>query len=117
MSARLFVYLLVCVCGRLAAAELAPVSSGVLSRNIDPAKSVVHFTLGATLHTVHGTFRVESGTLRFDPGSGKASFRSQLMCGVEIPAKRREIARCSRTFWNPTDFRTLSFRLIGLMVA
>jgi polyisoprenoid-binding protein YceI len=34
---------------------------------------VVQFTLGAVLHTVHGTFRIKSGTLRFDPGSGKVS--------------------------------------------
>jgi polyisoprenoid-binding protein YceI len=73
MSARLFAYLLICICARLIAAEPAPVSSGVLTSNIDPAKSVVQFTLGAVLHTVHGTFRIKSGTLRFDPGSGKAS--------------------------------------------
>jgi polyisoprenoid-binding protein YceI len=73
MSARLFAYLLICICACLIAAEPTPVSSGVLTSNIDPAKSVVQFTLGAVLHTVHGTFRIKSGTLRFDPGSGKAS--------------------------------------------
>jgi polyisoprenoid-binding protein YceI len=73
MSARLFAYLLICVCGRLIAAEPAAVSPGVLTSNIDPAKSVVHFTLAAILHTVHGTFRIKSGTLRFDPGLGKVS--------------------------------------------
>jgi polyisoprenoid-binding protein YceI len=41
--------------------------------NIDPAKSAVQFTLGALLHTVHGTFRIKSGAVRFDPNSGKAS--------------------------------------------
>jgi polyisoprenoid-binding protein YceI len=40
---------------------------------LDPAKSAVHFTLGAVLHTVHGTFRVKSGNVRFDPASGQAS--------------------------------------------
>ena len=40
---------------------------------IDPAKSEVHFTLGATLHTVHGTGRVTSGALVFDPAGGPAS--------------------------------------------
>jgi polyisoprenoid-binding protein YceI len=73
MSARLIVYLLLCICGDLVAAETAPTSSGVLSFNIDPAKSTVQFTLGAVLHTVHGTFRIKSGTVRFDPNSGKAS--------------------------------------------
>jgi polyisoprenoid-binding protein YceI len=73
MTARFFVYLFICFCGRLVAAESAAVSSGVLTSNIDPAKSAVHFTLGAVLHTVHGTFRIKNGTLRFDPGSGKMS--------------------------------------------
>ena len=41
--------------------------------NIDPAKSTVRFTLGAVFHTVHGTFRIKSGAVRFDPNSGKAS--------------------------------------------
>jgi polyisoprenoid-binding protein YceI len=57
----------------LAAAEPAPASSGILTINIDPAKSTVQFTLGAVLHTVHGTFRMKSGTIRFDPSTGKAS--------------------------------------------
>jgi polyisoprenoid-binding protein YceI len=73
MSARLILYLLLCICGDLVAAETAPTSSGVLSFNIDPAKSTVQFTLGAVLHTVHGTFRIKSGAVRFDPNSGKAS--------------------------------------------
>jgi polyisoprenoid-binding protein YceI len=73
MSARLIVYLLLCICGDLVTAETAPTSSGVLTFNIDPANSTVQFTLGALLHTVHGTFRIKSGAVRFDPNSGKAS--------------------------------------------
>jgi polyisoprenoid-binding protein YceI len=73
MSAHLIVYLLLCICGDLVAAETAPTSSGVLTFNIDPANSTVQFTLGALLHTVHGTFGIKSGAVRFDPNSGKAS--------------------------------------------
>jgi polyisoprenoid-binding protein YceI len=40
---------------------------------LDPAKSSVNFTLGDVLHTVHGTFRLKSGTIHFDPSSGTAS--------------------------------------------
>ena len=40
---------------------------------LDPAKSTVHYTVDSTLHTVHGTFNVKSGTMSFDPSSGKAS--------------------------------------------
>jgi polyisoprenoid-binding protein YceI len=40
---------------------------------VDPAKSEVHFTLGDTLHTVHGTFRVQQGEVGFNPSTGEAS--------------------------------------------
>jgi polyisoprenoid-binding protein YceI len=38
---------------------------------LDPQRSTVTFTLGDVLHTVRGTFRLEQGSLRFDPTSGK----------------------------------------------
>jgi hypothetical protein len=41
--------------------------------NLDPAQSKVNWTLGSTLHTVHGTFALKRGTLIFDPAGGKAS--------------------------------------------
>jgi polyisoprenoid-binding protein YceI len=40
---------------------------------IDPAQTKVEFTLGALLHTVHGTFRLKRGDIRFDPATGRAS--------------------------------------------
>jgi polyisoprenoid-binding protein YceI len=40
---------------------------------LDPAHTEVAFTLGATLHTVEGTFKLKSGELTFDPATGKAS--------------------------------------------
>lgn len=40
---------------------------------LDPAQSKLHYTVDSTLHTVHGTFALKSGTVHFDPESGKAS--------------------------------------------
>jgi polyisoprenoid-binding protein YceI len=39
---------------------------------IDPAQTRIEFTLGDVVHTVHGTFALKSGDLRFD-GAGHAS--------------------------------------------
>jgi len=73
MIARLLALLLICLSSPSSAAENASVSAGPMQVELDPAKSAVHFSLGAVLHTVHGTFRVKSGTVRFDPASGQAS--------------------------------------------
>jgi polyisoprenoid-binding protein YceI len=40
--------------------------------NVDPSASKVHYSVDSTLHAVHGTFNVKSGTIRFDPQTGKA---------------------------------------------
>ena len=76
----LLVCLFVGVRACLGAAEAEKAASGALTFNIDPSRSAIHFTLGAILHTVHGTFRLKSGTIHFDPGSGKAS--GQIMVDV-----------------------------------
>lgn len=40
---------------------------------LDPAAAKIDFTLGATLHTVHGTFQLKRGQLQFNPSTGSAS--------------------------------------------
>jgi polyisoprenoid-binding protein YceI len=40
---------------------------------LDPAQTKIEWTLGATLHNVHGTFKLKSGAVKFDPKSGNAS--------------------------------------------
>lgn len=52
----------------------APKSSGdPLVFTIDPAQSSMHWTLGSSLHMVHGTFALKRGSLQVDPVTGKAS--------------------------------------------
>jgi polyisoprenoid-binding protein YceI len=48
----------------------APISEMVLT--LDPAQSRVHWTVDSSLHAVHGTFALKSGTVHFDPETGKA---------------------------------------------
>ncbi|HEX5042794.1 MAG TPA: YceI family protein [Candidatus Polarisedimenticolaceae bacterium] len=40
---------------------------------LSPKDTKVTFTLDATAHTVHGTVPLTSGTIHFDPASGRAS--------------------------------------------
>jgi polyisoprenoid-binding protein YceI len=44
-----------------------------LTLKLDPAHSKLNWMLSSTLHTVHGTFALKSGLLRFDPESGRAT--------------------------------------------
>jgi polyisoprenoid-binding protein YceI len=52
------------------AAPQSPASEIVLG--IDPAESKVEWTLGSTVHTIHGSFAFKRGTLRLDTSTGKA---------------------------------------------
>lgn len=48
-------------------------AQGQVVASVDPAQSTIHWTLGTTLHTVHGTFAIKGGSLQIDLSSGKAS--------------------------------------------
>src|ERR1700676_335705 len=73
MFPRLFALLLICFSFRAVSAENPVFPAGTVEIEINPAKSTVRFTLGALLHTVHGSFKVKGGAVRFDPASGLAS--------------------------------------------
>ena len=52
-------------------AASAELRSGTLE--LDPSKTQIEFRLPGTLHTTHGTFKLERGTIIGDPSTGKAS--------------------------------------------
>ena len=41
--------------------------------SLDTNRSEIHFTLTDTLHSVHGTFRIQQGDIAFDPATGNAN--------------------------------------------
>jgi polyisoprenoid-binding protein YceI len=58
----------------LAALVLAPAGRAQESIvQLDPAQTKIGFTLSDVLHTVHGTFKLKSGAVRFDPSTGTMS--------------------------------------------
>jgi polyisoprenoid-binding protein YceI len=73
MSSRLLAILVICFCHHAIAAENSTFSADSVEIEFNPSQCTVQFTLGALLHTVHGSFKVKRGTVRFDPASGQAS--------------------------------------------
>jgi polyisoprenoid-binding protein YceI len=57
----------------LVAITLTAAAAQQTTLQLDPAKTSVKFTLGAALHSVHGTFQVKPGALAFEAASGLLS--------------------------------------------
>jgi polyisoprenoid-binding protein YceI len=53
--------------------QTAPVATSEIALTLDTSHSTVHWSVDSTLHTVHGTFALKSGTVHIDPETGKAS--------------------------------------------
>jgi polyisoprenoid-binding protein YceI len=70
-----FMFARLILCVAVAAALLgAPASHAQGSAvQVDPAQTKIEFTLGSTLHTVHGTFALKSCSIQYDRASGNIS--------------------------------------------
>ncbi len=55
--------------------SVAPVAATAAETAVvfDTAHTTVEFTLGDVLHTVHGSFKLRSGNLTYNPATGQAS--------------------------------------------
>jgi len=61
-------FLLFILCG-------LPLTAAESTIDLDPGRTSIGFTLGDVLHTVHGGFKLKSGSVKFDPATGQASGR------------------------------------------
>jgi polyisoprenoid-binding protein YceI len=53
--------------------QAVPATGHEVALTLDPAQTKVHFNVDSTLHMVHGTLALKSGSLQFDPQTGKSS--------------------------------------------
>ena len=57
----------------LAVLAAATLHAQTIELDFAPAQTQVEFSVGSTLHTVHGTFQLKRGAIEFDSATGKAS--------------------------------------------
>ena len=96
---------------RLGCNRLPPPLRKLFWRSIQP-QSKVHWNVDSSLHTVHGTFNFKSGSIHFDPATGKAGgeivvFASSGDSGNDSRDKRMhqeilETAKYSEVIFQPT---------------
>ena len=98
---------------RIQSPQAAPASASEVALTLDPAQCKVHWTVDSSLHTVHGTFNLKSGSVHFDPGTGKAGgeivvFASSGESGNDSRDKRMrkeilETAKYPEVVFHPTQ--------------
>jgi polyisoprenoid-binding protein YceI len=77
---------------------------------IDPAQTRVEFTLGSTLHTIHGTFHLTRGDLRFDPATGQASGELTVDAGSGESGSGARDKRMNHSILESPQFPEIVFR-------
>jgi polyisoprenoid-binding protein YceI len=90
----------------------APDSELVLT--LDPAQCKVHFTVDSSLHTVHGTFSLKSGTVHFDPQTGKAGGEIVVYATSGDSGSSSRDARMHKEILETAKYPEASFRPIHI---
>jgi len=96
----------------LLALSLSFVSNAVAQRQtftVEPPSSEVSFSLGATLHPVHGTFHVQSGSIDFDPSSATISGSILVAAGSGTSGNETRDHEMTTEILNASQFATVSF--------
>ena len=80
-----------------------------MTAQLDPAATHVDFTLGDTLHTVHGSFRLKSGTLTLNSATGKASGTLVVDAASGASGNHTRDGKMSRDILEAQKFPELTF--------
>src|SRR6266478_3815619 len=84
-------------------------SASEIVLGIDPAKSKVYWTLGSTVHTVHGSFAFKKGNLRLIRRRGKLAAKSLWTRQAGIAATIHATGKCTKRFSKARDTRKSFF--------
>ena len=94
----------------LCVASLA-LSADPLALLLDAETSHATFTLGSTLHTVHGEMPIIRGTLHFDPEGGEASGEVVLDARSAVTGNKKRDKKMHKDVLKSAVFPQLVFRL------
>lgn len=97
--------------GLLMLVALVAVGAEPVELELDAAASTAAFTLGATLHTVHGEVPITAGRLRFDPDGGEASGEVVLDARGAVTGDDKRDEKMHDKVLRSDDFPHLVFRL------
>ncbi len=76
---------------------------------VDPQASQLAFTLGDVLHSVHGTFHVQSGSVTFSRGTPKISGSIVVAAGSGNSGNETRDKKMSKDILNAPQFTAASF--------
>ena len=111
-----FVRACTCLCLSLLLLSIAvnAQQSGVMNITFDPASTSIHWTLGAALHTVHGTFRLKNGAVHLDPRTGEMTglFVVDATSGESGDSARDQ--KMHKSVLESSQYGTITFRPIHL---
>jgi polyisoprenoid-binding protein YceI len=111
-----FVRTCTCLCLSLLLTIPAKAQQSGMDLTLDPATTAIHWTLGAVLHTVHGTFKLKSGSVHLNLNTG------EITGAIVVDATSGESGDSARdqkmhhSILESTQYGTITFRpthLIG----
>lgn len=80
----------------------------------DPASTSVHWTLGAAMHTVHGTFRLKSGSVHLDPKTGEMAGLLVVDATSGESGNSDRDQKMHQNILQSSQYQTITFRPIHL---